>query len=64
MANNRLKEAVEEAGKDFEWLASRIGCKREHVSRVSTRITKNPGIDFCLRAAHAMGLKVEDLFYL
>lgn len=64
MALNRLKKAVEEAGKDFAWLASRIGCKREHVSRVGTRTTKNPGIDFCLRAAHALGVKVEDIFYL
>jgi len=64
MAKNRLREAVEETGKDYAWLASRIDCKREHVSRVGTGTTKNPGIDFCLRVAHALGVKIEDIFYL
>ena len=64
MANNRLKEALKERNKTGTWLASRTGYKREYVSRVSNNKIKNPGIDFCLRVAHAMTKRVEDLLYL
>jgi len=64
MSQNRLKEALKENNKTATWLASRTPYKREYISRVGNYNIKNPGIDFCLRVSHALGVKIEDIFYL
>lgn len=64
MAKNRIDDVLKEKGKNSTWLASATGYKRVYISRIKNSDIKNPGVDICLRISQALGIPINEIWYL
>jgi DNA-binding XRE family transcriptional regulator len=62
-AGNNIAKILMQQNKRQVWLAGQVGVKREYINRIiNGRIM--PTIPLALQIAWALGVKVEDIFYL
>ena len=61
---NSVAAALKKKGKSQGWLAQAASVDKPNLCRIVNGKTKNPSIRTAIRIAHALGMRVEELWRL